>query len=76
VFFPLADAAAMRAPPDPATLADRLGAEVIKCVGHEPDDDVALLVIYRDGGYSLRTPSSCQRVQSGDAASAYSKHGR
>jgi serine phosphatase RsbU (regulator of sigma subunit) len=49
VFFPLADCAAVRAPPDPATLAHRLGDEVIRYVGHEPDDDVALLVIYRDG---------------------------
>jgi serine phosphatase RsbU (regulator of sigma subunit) len=51
VFFSLADCAAVRAPPDPATLADRLGDEVIRYVGHEPDDDVALLVIYRDGAY-------------------------
>ena len=51
VFFPLADCAAMRAPPDPATLADRLSDEVIRHVGHEPDDDVALLVIYRDEAY-------------------------
>jgi serine phosphatase RsbU (regulator of sigma subunit) len=49
VFFPLADNAAVRAPPDPATLADRLGDEVIRHTGHAPDDDVALLVIYRDG---------------------------
>jgi len=48
-FFPLADGAAVRAPPDPATLADRLSDEVIRYVGHAPDDDVALLVIYRDG---------------------------
>jgi len=49
VFFPLADAAAVRAPPDPATLPGRLGDEVIRHVGHAPDDDIALLVIYRDG---------------------------
>ena len=48
-FFPLADNPAVRAPPDPATLADRLGDEVIRHAGHPPDDDVALLVIYRDG---------------------------
>lgn len=47
-FFPLADCAAVRAAPDPATLAARLGDEVIRYVGHAPDDDVALLVIYRD----------------------------
>lgn len=48
-FFPLADSAAVRAAPDPATLADRLGDEVVRYVGHAPDDDIALLVIYRDG---------------------------
>ena len=48
-FFPLADCAAVRAPVDPATLPGRLGDEVIRHVGHAPDDDMALLVIYRDG---------------------------
>jgi serine phosphatase RsbU (regulator of sigma subunit) len=48
-FFPIADSAAVRAAPDPATLADRLVDEVIRYVGHAPDDDMALLVIYRDG---------------------------
>jgi serine phosphatase RsbU (regulator of sigma subunit) len=54
-FFPLADCAAVRAPPDPATLADRLGDEVIGYTGHAPDDDVALLVVYRDGSLPART---------------------
>lgn len=49
VFFPLADAAAVRAASDPATLPGRLGDEVIRHAGHAPDDDIALLVIYRDG---------------------------
>jgi serine phosphatase RsbU (regulator of sigma subunit) len=49
VFFSLADAAALRAAPDPATLPGRLGDEVVRHVGHAPDDDIALLVIYRDG---------------------------
>jgi serine phosphatase RsbU (regulator of sigma subunit) len=48
-FFPLADCATMRAPLDRATLADRLGDEVTRYVGHVPDDDVTLLVNYRDG---------------------------
>jgi serine phosphatase RsbU (regulator of sigma subunit) len=47
-FFPLADCAAARAPHDPATLVSRLSDEVIRHVGHAPDDDVALLLIYRD----------------------------
>src|SRR5258707_8367130 len=49
VFFPLAGCAAVRAAPDPATLPGRLGDEVVRYVGHAPDDDVALLVVYRDG---------------------------
>jgi len=49
VFFPLAGCAAVRAAPDPATLPGRLGDEVVRHVGHAPDDDMALLVIYRDG---------------------------
>jgi serine phosphatase RsbU (regulator of sigma subunit) len=69
VFFPLADCAAVRAPPDPATLADRLGDELIRHVGHEPDDDVALLVAFRDGSlpahaasYMPGRPARQQRV--------------
>ncbi len=54
VFFPLADSAAVRAAPDPATLPGRLGDEVIRHVGHAPDDDMALLVIYRDGALTVR----------------------
>jgi serine phosphatase RsbU (regulator of sigma subunit) len=57
VFFPLADCAAVRARSDPGTLPHRLRDEVIRYVGHAPDDDVALLVIYRDGAYSHRVAS-------------------
>jgi Stage II sporulation protein E (SpoIIE) len=46
-FFPLADCASVRSLDDPATLVDRLGDEVIRHVGHAPDDDVALLLTYR-----------------------------
>ncbi|MGH3393240.1 MAG: hypothetical protein ACRDPO_00980 [Streptosporangiaceae bacterium] len=35
------DCAAVRAPSDPATLVARVGDEVIRHVGHAPDDDVA-----------------------------------
>src|SRR5260221_4065467 len=54
VFFPLVGCAAVGAPADPATLADRLGDEVARYVGHAPDDDVALLVVYRDGAEMVR----------------------
>jgi serine phosphatase RsbU (regulator of sigma subunit) len=58
VFFPLPNCAAVRAPLDPGTLPDRLGDEVIRYVGHAPDDDVALLVIYRDGAHPHRVALS------------------
>jgi serine phosphatase RsbU (regulator of sigma subunit) len=47
-FFPLADCAAVRSPASPATLVDRLSDEMARHVGHAPDDDVALLLAYRD----------------------------
>jgi serine phosphatase RsbU (regulator of sigma subunit) len=46
-FFPLAYCAAVRYPGSPVTLADRLGDEITRHVGHAPDDDVALLLAYR-----------------------------
>jgi serine phosphatase RsbU (regulator of sigma subunit) len=71
-FFPLADCAAVRAPPDPATLPGRLSDEVIRYAGHAPDDDVALLVIYRDGGLTVRRRrrDSRQRPDSGPGPAA------
>ena len=47
-FFPLADSASLAAPDDPAALVSRLADEVIRYVGHAPDDDLALLLAYRD----------------------------
>jgi len=47
-FFPLADSSSVRSLPDPATLVDRLSDEVTRHVGHAPNDDVALLLAYRD----------------------------
>jgi serine phosphatase RsbU (regulator of sigma subunit) len=47
-FFPLADCGAVTAPRDPGTLVDRLSEEVVRHVGHAPDDDIALLLAYRD----------------------------
>ena len=46
-FFPLADSATLRGPPDPDTLIDRLSSEVTRHVGRAPDDDAALLLIAR-----------------------------
>lgn len=46
-FFPLTSCSSVRAPGDPATLVDRLSDELTRHVGHAPDDDVALLLLYR-----------------------------
>jgi serine phosphatase RsbU (regulator of sigma subunit) len=46
-FFPLADSPALRGPPDPDTLIDRLSNEVTRHVGDAPDDDAALLLVAR-----------------------------
>jgi serine phosphatase RsbU (regulator of sigma subunit) len=47
-FFPLASCASLRSPADPATRVDQLGEEITRYVGHAPDDDVALLLAYRE----------------------------
>lgn len=47
-FFPLLACAALRSAKPPATLADRLAAEMTTFAGHAPNDDVALLIAYRD----------------------------
>jgi serine phosphatase RsbU (regulator of sigma subunit) len=47
-FFPLADCDAVHDPAEPGTLVDRLADEVIRHAGHAPDDDVALLLAYRN----------------------------
>ncbi len=47
-FFPLADCDSVTSQPDPAGLVDRLSDEVVRHVGHAPDDDIALLLAYRD----------------------------
>jgi serine phosphatase RsbU (regulator of sigma subunit) len=46
-FFPLSESPALRGPPDPDTLIERLSNEVTRYVGHAPDDDAALLLIAR-----------------------------
>jgi serine phosphatase RsbU (regulator of sigma subunit) len=47
-FFPLPDCASIRPPCHDDRLVDRLGRELNRYVGHSPDDDVALLLVYRD----------------------------
>jgi serine phosphatase RsbU (regulator of sigma subunit) len=47
-FFPLARCCSLAAPGDPDTLVGRLADEVIQHVGHQPDDDVALLLVRRE----------------------------
>jgi serine phosphatase RsbU (regulator of sigma subunit) len=53
-FFPLEQcealcpAAGLATPAEPAALVNRLSAEVVRHIGHEPDDDVALLMVCRE----------------------------
>lgn len=47
-FFPLADCASVRRPHRPDRLVDQLSSELTRYVGHAPDDDIALLLVYRD----------------------------
>jgi serine phosphatase RsbU (regulator of sigma subunit) len=46
-FFLLADSPALRGPPDPDTLIDRLSHEVTRHVGHPLTDDAAMLLVAR-----------------------------
>jgi len=61
-FFPLADSACVHSAPDPATFVDRLSDEVIRHVGHAPDDDVALLLAARGAGLGAAPPALCRRL--------------
>lgn len=47
-FFPLESCTSVRAEGCYDTLVDRLSRELTRYVGHAPDDDVALLLVYRD----------------------------
>ncbi len=47
-FFPLAGCASLSRPHRPEGLVDQLSAELASYVGHAPDDDIALLLVYRD----------------------------
>jgi serine phosphatase RsbU (regulator of sigma subunit) len=44
-FFSLTECDAIHGPHDPDTLVDQLSDEVVRYVGHAPDDDVALLLL-------------------------------
>ena len=46
-FFPLATCESISRNDDPETQLDRLGKEIVQHAGHEPDDDVALLLACR-----------------------------
>lgn len=61
-FFPLADSPALRGPPDPDTLIDRLSSEVTRHVGDAPHDDAALLLVARPPVPGIRIP--CPRPPS------------
>ncbi|HMH91557.1 MAG TPA: PP2C family protein-serine/threonine phosphatase [Streptosporangiaceae bacterium] len=54
-FFPLAGCASVRAGHDPDRLVDRLSDEITRYVGHAPEDDIALLLVYKD--QDLRIPA-------------------
>jgi serine phosphatase RsbU (regulator of sigma subunit) len=46
-FFPLTGCSSLQTPADPSVLLDRLSAEVTGYVHHQPDDDMALLLVER-----------------------------
>jgi serine phosphatase RsbU (regulator of sigma subunit) len=56
-FFPLDSCISVRSPGCYDTLVDRLGRELTRYVGHAPDDDVALLVVYRDAAAPVPDPA-------------------
>ena len=47
-FFPLAGCASVCLPHRPEQLVDQLSAELARYVGHAPNDDIALLLVYLD----------------------------
>lgn len=47
-FFPLADCDSVCLPHRPECLVDQVSTELTRYVGHAPDDDIALLLVYRD----------------------------
>ncbi len=58
-FFPLTECASLQTPADVKTLLEQLTAEVSRYVGHQPHDDMALLLVERmDPGLFPVAPSS------------------
>jgi len=47
-FFPLAGCDSLRLPHRPEDVVHQLSAELVRYIGHAPDDDIALLLAYRD----------------------------
>jgi hypothetical protein len=56
-FFLLAESPALRGPPDPDTLIDRLSHEVTRHAGHAAGDDAALLLIARPASPASQPPA-------------------
>ena len=63
-FFPLercavlCPTAGLSGPAEPARLVEQLSAAVIRHVGHDPDDDVALLMVCREAALAPAWPSA------------------
>jgi len=63
-FFPLERCEALCPPAglngsaEPARLVNQLSDEVVRHIGHEPDDDVALLMVCREAGLAPARPSA------------------
>jgi serine phosphatase RsbU (regulator of sigma subunit) len=68
--FPLADCDSVKLPHRPDRLVDQLSAELTRYVGHAPDDDIALLLVYQDTelGRIGRPAERCQHAPAGRAA--------
>jgi serine phosphatase RsbU (regulator of sigma subunit) len=73
-FFPLAGCRSVAVPGDPATLVAQLTDEITRHVGHQPDDDVALLLVRREAFLTRSSrsgpPRSLRRWSSSPRGSA------